>query len=120
MPNRQQKQASSVRSLPVLSCTACVGRPLHGAGPARVHRTAVADAEAEASDALRLWAVATLAGMLSLDNILAVLACESPCCSWHRLLITQRTGPAVGVSSAASGLAVCRSADCWQPLVVVS
>ena len=38
----------------------------------------MAEAEAEAADSLCLWSVATLAGMLSLDNILTVLACTSP------------------------------------------
>lgn len=41
----------------------------------RIHRTAVAEAEAEAAESLCLWSVASLAGMLSLDNILSVLAC---------------------------------------------
>ena len=51
----------------------------------RIHRTAVAEAEAEAAESLCLWSVASLAGMLSLDNILAVLACG--CLRFHGLRV---------------------------------
>ena len=53
------------------------GRRAFHIDKARVHRTAVAEAEAEASDSLCEWTVATLAGILSLEDIITVLTCES-------------------------------------------
>ena len=79
---RERAEHAHTASLPLLAQACGKGsllmrRPSGGIAAARIHRTAVAEAEAEAADSLSLWAVATLASMLSLDNILAVLSCAA-------------------------------------------
>ena len=53
-------------------------RPVLSGTQERVRRTAVDAAESEAAEALAVWTVAALAGVLSLENILLVLTCTPP------------------------------------------